>query len=996
MISWIFTLALAVTSPFRADLPLDGPWLATADDPFDVAAQWRQIEVPGTAQEVFGAGFEGVTAWRKVFLLPDDFRAERILVHFDAVATEAHVFLNDELAGTHVGLWTPFRVDVTDQVVRGGRNVLLVVVDTNAGHDTEGFLPTIQARFSGIWQPVRLMGVAATSINDLAVLAAGDPATSTMTVEAPVLGPAGGAIDLGGGLVLAEVRIGERVFQKSLSGDRAEIACEDFEAWDVDHPSLYTVRFRLFDERGSERDRVDVQAAFRSVTTRDRSLLINGRPLNVRGILDWGYYPPHLAPDPPDHVIRKHLREARQRGFNLVKFGLWVPPTRILRLLDQEGMLAWQEYPTWRAHFDEDHRTALVAEFEEFFARDRNHPAVILRSLTCESGPSASLEVLTELYDTAHDRIPGAIVEDDSSWIEWNRVCDFYDDHAYGNNRDLVERLAVVDEFIEQRESKPLVLGEAFAANTWLNRSQVSAAASRNAYWLPICFDAQVKWESRMRDRFGPRPLRELSEWSLRFAMNLRKSQIETFRRMRPEGGYVVAVARDFRLAQMGLRDQLDRWKWPAREWSWHGDSMLLLGPSAPTAIRAGTATYIELLLTHHGAEYLPPGRLAWSFGGQDGDTHGGEFDVAMQAPGTVQIVATPSLRGPPVDTPTPLELEVQLIVDGQTIENRWTFWAIPEDRSATDHRVLVTRSLDAESWQRLREGAAVIVLAGDEPGSFTAKDTWLLRGSPWFPSHPITERIAPEFFLDLVPRDLAPSGLLPLTEVFPHVEPIVAFWEAHDTADVRDWGLAWETRVEKGRLLVTSLDLESSIAGDWLLRSFIEHVRHGQKPLVEFPPTLVEAVQDRLEEKSIDLTKRMWELRPGVPGQSDEWIPVQIGRDWESQGFESLDGQATYRVDVDVPREWAGEPLFLHLGGVDDAGEVRFDDVPCGNLGDAEARVPAPTEAAGLRLSEAVEPGQHRIEVRVFDFGGSGGLIGSAALSTRPGGPASSFLNSR
>jgi hypothetical protein len=30
--------------------------------------------------------------------------------------------------------------------------------------------------------------------------------------------------------------------------------------------------------------------------------------------------------------------------------------------------------------------------------------------------------------------IPGALVEDDSSWIGWNRMHDFYDDHPYGNN----------------------------------------------------------------------------------------------------------------------------------------------------------------------------------------------------------------------------------------------------------------------------------------------------------------------------------------------------------------------------------------------------------------------------------------------------------------------------------------------------------------------------------------------------------------------------------
>jgi beta-galactosidase/beta-glucuronidase len=128
----------------------------------------------------------------------------------------------------------------------------------------------------------------------------------------------------------------------------------------------------------------------------------------------------------PEHW-RKELQTVKDLGFNLMKFCLWVPPKGYLEMADAMGVLVWIEYPTWHSQWTQEALPTLEKEFDEFFCYDRNHPSVILRSLTCETGPSADLEVLRKLYDRCHSRIPGSIVEDDSSWIQWNRIHDFYE-----------------------------------------------------------------------------------------------------------------------------------------------------------------------------------------------------------------------------------------------------------------------------------------------------------------------------------------------------------------------------------------------------------------------------------------------------------------------------------------------------------------------------------------------------------------------------------------
>jgi len=167
---------------------------------------------------------------------------------------------------------------------------------------------------------------------------------------------------------------------------------------------------------------------------------------------------------------------------------------------------------------------------------------VILRSLTCETGPSADLEVIRALYDRCHQVIPGCIVEDDSSWIQWNRVHDFYDDHPYGNNDTWVDTLSRLKAHIAAGKTKPLVLGEAIAADTWVVPEQLeSALGSSNddppPFWFPGFFEANRGWSRDREVDMGAAAVERLQSDSLDYAMRMRKYQIEAYRREVPHGG---------------------------------------------------------------------------------------------------------------------------------------------------------------------------------------------------------------------------------------------------------------------------------------------------------------------------------------------------------------------------------------------------------------------------------------------------------------------------
>ena len=100
-------------------------------------------------------------------------------------------------------------------------------------------------------------------------------------------------------------------------------------------------------------------------------------------------------------------------------------------------------------------------------------------------------------------------------------------------------------------------------------------------------------------------------------------------------------------------------------------------------------------------------------------------------------------------------------------------------------------------------------------------------------------------------------------------------------------------------------------------------------------------------------------------------WNRVTVPALWESDGLPGFDGVVWYRTEFDLPKNWQGMPLEMHLGAIDDIDTTWINGIQLGSTsGWRTPRVYA-VPAAALR------PGRNTIAVRVLDTGGGGGLWG-------------------
>ena len=1045
----LFLFALPATaqeSAVRESLLLDGAWRFRAEGSDSV----REVQLPCGFEDHEGQSFDGAGTYSRTLprLVTD--AGSRWLLECDAAATACTVLLNGRELIKHVGPWTRFRCDITEALNGAAEapDELCLQVREIKGHITDGFLPIVAPHFGGPWQPVRLLHVPSRWIDDTNLLLVADAARSELDVRVPLRGqePAHGdqlrvrVSDAEGNLVAEEACLVSENCDQKTRLLHMKIPLERPNLWSAQTPVLYSVEVLLQPMQGRG-DIVRARCGFRSISTSGSRFMLNGRPVSLRGVLNWGFAPPSNRPTLSEAAMRAEIAAARAMGANMMKFCLWLPPQRYLELCDELGMYAWIEYPTWHAPWDAEHADALAAEYAEFFAHDRNHPCVLLRSLTCETGPGADIAVMRRIFDDCKAQIPGAIVEDDSSWIQWNRLHDFWDDHPYGNNHTWVRDLARLREHISANGVQPLALGEAIAADTWPDTALLSRQRTASPDWpVSKALTAMIAFEDALALQGAEQTLERMRVDSLRSAWLMRKFQIETLRREMPAAAYVVSVMRDFPSASMGLLDSAGALKWPAENWAFHGDTMLLLStPRDARAFAAGTAR-MDVQLSHFGR---PPLR-GLVFEARLNGALVLRQEIRNQRGGMVTRVATLEIAVPPVSNPEMMRLEVVLLEAGAVrARNGWDLWAVPaadssaamaaaKHRSTSDEllplgitprwdghsldRVIVAQHCDTALLDALQRGAKVLLLpelalelAPELPphsGRAAPKiaEHWFLRGGPLLPKHALTTTWPRQLLVDLQHFDLA-GPVMPTPAWLSVVDAALLLWDTHDRSDVALHALVVDTRVGAGRLMISALNHRGdNPAGAWMLTEMLRHLSHGPAPRALLPQEALQDMRRRCDLKELDLTGAGWKFAPEAaplgssagsnlsepPAEStaayddSTWAPIETGRSWEGQGFAALDGFAWYRRSITLPVDFAGREVWLQIEGADDSYEVFVNGMSVGGGGDAAARITAFATAKSLSLP--VQAGTaFTLAIRVQDWQGAGGLHRPMRIATAP-----------
>lgn len=420
----------------------------------------RTIRVPfAWESHLSGIGdtqYKGVAWYRREFNLPENWRGKRIWLCFGAVDHHATVWLNGERVGEHEGGYSEFRFDITPYVRFDRPNTLVVRVEDYTDRETPlgKQTPEWYTSVSGIWQTVWLEATGAATIQHFKITPlANEAGVPTGVVEFTVAVERAAVREP----LQLELRSRNRAFTPMrfgiLEGETEKtfrVVVPNPRLWTPETPHLYPFELRLLSEDGKRvYDNVRGYFGIRTVRwgnygdTDFSYVLLNGKPIYLRGVLDQSYNPDGLYTAPNDEFLKRDIELAKRAGFNMLRIHIKADEPRKLYWADKLGILVQADIPCFFVP-SERARRLFEKTLRDQIHRDYNHPSLIAWTIFNEEWGIGKLsadnrahrvEWVLQMVQLARQLDPTRLIHDNSGWSHLETDLNSF--HWYGRNLDI-------------------------------------------------------------------------------------------------------------------------------------------------------------------------------------------------------------------------------------------------------------------------------------------------------------------------------------------------------------------------------------------------------------------------------------------------------------------------------------------------------------------------------------------------------------------------------
>ncbi len=387
---------------------LNGTWRFLPAAPADVASltaaaigSWATIEVPGQwRNQGHDLPPSQTTAFATTFRRPSYSANYLTKIRFDAVFSQCQVYLNGLQVGGHEGGFTPFECDLT-RALKDQENLLVVTVTGASLADTMASASQYACHLlGGISRDVTVFGVPETHVSDLAVRTDFDAAYRDANLQIALELRGAGTADLtftlrdpeGKSVPLAKPTASVEVPASGLLKQSFAFPIEAPRWWTPETPSLYQIDIFC----GTQIIRQNV--GFREIEVKGTRLLVNGRPVKLRGV-NRHETDPLRGRSLATAQWHTDVQLFRDANVNLIRTSHYPPSPHLVEAADTLGVWIELESPfCWENGSNQlAHRELALRQTAEAIKRDRNHPSVLYWSLGNESQWGMNFELASKL-----------------------------------------------------------------------------------------------------------------------------------------------------------------------------------------------------------------------------------------------------------------------------------------------------------------------------------------------------------------------------------------------------------------------------------------------------------------------------------------------------------------------------------------------------------------------------------------------------------------------
>ena len=322
--------------------------------------------------------YEG-TVWFKKSFQAVPMQECRTLLYFGAVNYHCHVWVNGKKAGEHIGGFTPFNFDISDLLIEG-ENTVIVKVD-NKRHAED--VPTQIFdwwNYGGITRDVMLVKVLPVYLEDynlqLTSLEGRQLAFSVKLNKAEA--------DHTVTLNIPELKL-KKTIKTTADGTASINMKAKPQLWCPENPKRYQVEITL------DNSMIADSIGFRMIETRGKQILLNGKPIFLKGISIHEEKPNGGGRANSTEDAHTLLSWAKELGCNFVRLAHYPHNEYMVREAERMGIMVWSEIP---CYWTIDWKNAKTFEnakqqLTDMIHRDHNRANVIIWSIANETPHSA-------------------------------------------------------------------------------------------------------------------------------------------------------------------------------------------------------------------------------------------------------------------------------------------------------------------------------------------------------------------------------------------------------------------------------------------------------------------------------------------------------------------------------------------------------------------------------------------------------------------------------